>query len=447
MLGRSNSLKITIIGAGYVGLVTGACLSEVGHEVMCVEKLPSKLEILCRGMSPIYEPGLNELLQKNINENRLFFTDKIEEGIKFSDVIFLCVGTPQGEDGKADLSQVEEAVRQIAENMDSYKLIVEKSTVPVNTHKKIEKTVKRYLRNKNIDFDVASNPEFLREGSAVYDFMNPDRIVVGVNSDRAKEIMEEIYKPFTDRGFPLIITKTTTAELIKYASNSFLAMKISYINMVADLCEKVGADIKEVAEGMGYDKRIGKQFLNAGIGYGGSCFPKDVKAFIKIAEEYGLNFSLLKDTDEINKNRRKQFIRKIEEAIWIVKNKNVAIWGLAFKPNTDDIREAPSIDIVNSLLNMGANLKLYDPQAREHFQALFPEQDRLKYAYDKYEAVKYADVLVILTEWDEFKEADLDKVKSLMHTPIIVDGRNIFDLKEMEEKGFEYYSIGREPLV
>ncbi|RUM60287.1 MAG: nucleotide sugar dehydrogenase [Persephonella sp.] len=894
-------MKITVIGAGYVGLVTAACLSEVGHEVMCVEKLPSKLEILCRGMSPIYEPGLNELLQKNMNENRLFFTDKIEEGIKFSDVIFLCVGTPQGEDGKADLSQVEEAVRQIAENMDGYKLIVEKSTVPVNTHKRIEKTVKRYLKDKNIEFDVASNPEFLREGSAVYDFMNPDRIVVGVNSERAKKIMEEIYKPFTDKGFPLVITNTTTAELIKYASNSFLAMKISYINMIADLCEKVGADIKEVAKGMGYDKRIGSQFLNAGIGYGGSCFspdeivfvrtdngietltfeelfkkgegesiqglkilsaeedeglkivnldfltvreyedymleinlsmgrkikitkdhpvlvlkdneiktvlaeelevgdelvfpflkndleerevleinlideleksdlledvllhslefienfdyikenssnkyqydikrvgtvrlrevinikesvytdllstiknrkaeipskiridgdfarflgyysvegfiiedlgrngkvrkrigltfnkneyeyigdvkgilnrlgihftekiegnahtifissrifgyllenvlkagrnsdskavppqilisngdirreylkglfrgngsivkankgknlyidfatvsrklangvilllqmegiiasvrekfynkskvltyniringyenvrrigelfgkkweryknilseykreispigyrlkknyavlkikdiksyhykgnvyslesynfklissyglfihncfPKDVKAFIKIAEDYGLDFSLLKDTDDINKNRRKQFVKKIEEALWVVKDKNIAIWGLSFKPNTDDIREAPSIDIVNSLLQMGANLKLYDPQAREHFQALFPESSRLKYAYDKYDAVKYADGLVILTEWDEFKNVDFEKIKSLMHTPIIIDGRNIYDLEDMKKYGFEYYSIGRQKL-
>ncbi len=439
-------MKLTIIGAGYVGLVTATCLAEVGHEVMCVEKISQKLEILCRGMSPIYEPGLNELLQKNIEEGRLHFTDDIKEGVDFSDTIFLCVGTPQGEDGKADLSQVEEAVREIAKNMKGYKLIVEKSTVPVNTHKRIEQTMKRYLKDKSIEFDVASNPEFLREGSAVYDFMNPDRIVVGVNSERAKQIMEEIYKPFTEKGFPLIITTTTTAELIKYASNSFLAMKISYINMVADLCEKVGADIKEVAEGMGYDKRIGKQFLNAGIGYGGSCFPKDVKAFIKIAEEHGLDFGLLKETDKINIDRRKQFIKKVEDILWVVKNKNIAVWGLAFKPNTDDIREAPSIDIVNSLLQMGANLRLYDPKAMEHFGFLFPENERLKYAYDKYDALKYADALLILTEWDEFKDVDFEKIKKLMRIPIIIDGRNIYEPEELKDKNIEYYPIGRLPV-
>jgi len=804
-------MKITVIGAGYVGLVTATCLAEVGHDVMCVEKISQKLEILCRGMSPIYEPGLNELLQKNIDEGRLTFTDDIREGVDFSDTIFLCVGTPQGEDGKADLSQVEEAVREIAKNMKGYKLIVEKSTVPVNTHKRIEETIKRYLNDKNIPFDVASNPEFLREGSAVYDFMNPDRIVVGVNSEKAKSIMEEIYKPFTDKGYPLILTTTTTAELIKYASNSFLAMKISYINMVADLCEKVGADIKEVAEGMGYDKRIGKQFLNAGIGYGGSCFapdeivfvktdkgielytfeelfnkakeeniknleilsaeegeglkavkldfltirdysdtlleialsygrkikitkdhpvlvlkdgelktilaeelnigdeiifptlktafsseeveidlrentnlnaintyyvngqmssvvvernsletsdklkidkefarflgyyssngfltedlkevvisfnideleyledlkdilfklglefttilegnnhtikiyseflayllknifiagensfnknippqifiskgdirkeylkglfkgsstanttskklangivlllqmdgvisnveekisdgnvsysinvnslenyflsnsepkenfailkveeitpheykgsvysletdnfklissyglfihncfPKDVKAFIKIAEDLGLDFGLLKETDNINLNRRKQFIKKVEDILWVVKNKNIAIWGLAFKPNTDDIREAPSIDIVNALLQMGANLRLYDPKAMEHFGFLFPETERLKYAYDKYDALKYADALLILTEWDEFKKTDFNKLKRLMRIPIIIDGRNIFEPEELKDKGVEYYPIGRLPI-
>ena len=890
-------MKITVIGAGYVGLVTAACLSEVGHDVLCVEKISSKLEILCRGMSPIFEPGLDELLQKNIESGKLKFTDDIRDGVDFSEVIFLCVGTPQGADGKADLSQVEEATRQIAENMKGYKLIVEKSTVPVNTHKRIYETVRKYARIENPEFDVASNPEFLREGSAVNDFMNPDRIVVGVDSDRAKEIIKEIYKPFTDKGYPLIITNTTTSELIKYASNSFLAMKISYINMVADLCEKVGADVKEVAEGMGYDKRIGKQFLNAGIGYGGSCFapdeivfvksergietftfeelfkkaeretvkglevltaedneglktvnldfltvrdykgdmleinlsmgrkikitkdhpvlvlrngkiktvlaeelkigdelvfpllkedfeneieinlieefeksdllediflnsyefveqnydyikentdykhpydvekngtvrlkkvvnikenistgllstvknrkteiplkikidkdfarflgyysaegfitedtgrngkvrkrigltfnkneyeyiedvkeilkklgihftenikdnahtifissrifayllesilkvgknsyskavppqilisrkdirieylkglfrgdrsiikvnkgknlyidyatvsrklangivlllqmegiiasvkekfynkskvltyniringyrnlekigklfgekwkryetvlnqykreispigyrleedfavlkikdiksyhyngnvysleshnfklvstyglfihncfPKDVKAFIKIAEEQGLEFGLLRETDRINSERREKFLKKIEDILWIVKDKNIAVWGLAFKPNTDDIREAPSIDIVNGLLKMGANLKLYDPQAMEHFVQLFPETSRVKYTHNKYEAVKYADALVILTEWDEFKKADLTKVKNLMRLPIIVDGRNIYEPKDLKELGFEYYPVGR----
>ncbi|MEZ0323434.1 MAG: UDP-glucose/GDP-mannose dehydrogenase family protein [Hydrogenothermaceae bacterium] len=435
-------MKITVIGAGYVGLVTAACFADLGNEVMCVEKVPSKLEKLCRGISPIYEPGLDEMLQRNIKERRIHFTDKIEEGVNFSDVIFICVGTPQSESGKADLSQVEEASRQIAIHMDRYKLIIEKSTVPVNTHKWVKKTVKRYAK-KDIEFDVASNPEFLREGSAIYDFMNPDRIVVGVESEKAREIFRQLYKPFTDKGYPLLITTPQAAELIKHASNSFLAMKISYINMVADLCEKVGADINEVADGMGYDKRIGRAFLNAGLGYGGSCFPKDVKAFVKIAEDHGVDFSLLKEVEKINQKRREKVINLIEDILWINKDKNIAIWGLAFKPNTDDIREAPSIDIVKALNQTGANLKLYDPKAMDNYKQLFPESDNLKYVNDKYEAVKDADILVIITEWKEFKEADLSKVKSLMRLPIIIDGRNIYDPKSVRDLGFEYYSIGR----
>ncbi|WP_456384313.1 UDP-glucose dehydrogenase family protein [Persephonella sp.] len=436
-------MKITVIGAGYVGLVTAACFADLGNEVMCVEKVSSKLEKLCRGISPIYEPGLTEMLQKNIKEGRIHFTDKIKEGVDFADTIFLCVGTPQGEDGKADLSQVEEASRQIAQNMTDYKLIIEKSTVPVNTHQWVKKTVKRYIKDPSIPFDVASNPEFLREGSAIYDFMNPDRIVVGVETERARKIMEELYKPFTDKGFPMLVTTPAAAELIKHASNSFLAMKISYINMIADLCEKVGADINEVADGMGYDKRIGRAFLNAGIGYGGSCFPKDVQAFIKIAEDHGLDFGLLRETEKINKRRRQQFIEKIENVIWISKDKNIAVWGLSFKPNTDDIREAPAIDIVRELKEAGANLRLYDPKAMENFKQLFPEGENITYVNDKYEAVKDADLLVLITEWDEFKEADMDKVKSLMRLPIVVDGRNVYQPEEMRKKGFEYYSIGR----
>lgn len=435
-------MRITVIGAGYVGLVTAACFAELGNEVMCVEKVSSKLEKLCRGISPIYEPGLDQMLQQNIEKNRIFFTDKIEDGIRFSDVIFICVGTPQSETGKADLSQVEEAARQIAVNMDSYKLIIEKSTVPVNTHKWVKKTVKRYTK-KDIDFDVASNPEFLREGSAIYDFMNPDRIVVGVESDKAKEIFKELYKPFTDKGYPLLITTPQAAELIKHASNSFLAMKISYINMVADLCEKVGADISEVADGMGFDKRIGRSFLNAGLGYGGSCFPKDVKAFVKIAEDNGVDFSLLKEVEKINQKRRYKVIELIEDILWINKDKNIAIWGLAFKPDTDDIREAPSIDIVKALSQAGANLRLYDPKAIENYKQIFPESENIRYVEDKYDAVKDADILVIVTEWKEFKEADLKKVKSLMRLPIIVDGRNIYQPQDVRSLGFEYYSIGR----
>ncbi len=435
-------MKITVIGAGYVGLVTAACFSELGNEVMCVEKITSKLEKLRKGESPIYEPGLEEMLKKNISEGRIHFTDDIKEGVSFADVIFICVGTPQSETGKADLSQVEEASRQIAENMDRYKLVIEKSTVPVNTHQWVKRTIERYIK-KDIDFDVASNPEFLREGSAIYDFMHPDRIVVGVETERAKKIFEELYKPFTDEGYPLIITNTAAAELIKHASNSFLAMKISYINMIADLCEKVGADVEEVADGMGYDKRIGRAFLNAGIGYGGSCFPKDVKAFIKIAEDNGVDFGLLKETEKINAQRREKFVEKLEEIIWISKDKNIAIWGLAFKPNTDDIRETPALDIVRRLKEEGANLRLHDPKAEENFKQVVPEIENVVYVEDKYDALKDADALLIITDWDEYKEADLDKVKELMRLPIVLDGRNIYDVEVMKEKGFEYYSIGR----
>lgn len=435
-------MKITVIGAGYVGLVSAACFAEIGNEVICVEKVSSKLETLKKGESPIYEPGLSEVLKKNISEGRIKFTDKMEEAITFGEAIFLCVGTPQSDTGKADLSQVEEAARQIAETSSNYKLVIEKSTVPVNTNKWVKRTLERYSR-KGVEFDVASNPEFLREGSALYDFMNPDRVVVGCESERAEKIFRELYKPFTDKGFPLLVTNTAAAELIKHASNSFLALKISYINMVSDLCEKVGADIELVAEGMGLDKRIGRQFLNAGLGYGGSCFPKDVKAFVKIAEENGLDFTLLRETDSLNEARRPKFIDKIEEILWINKNKTIAVWGLAFKPNTDDIREAPAIDIVAALGDAGANLRMYDPKAAENFKMLASEGETVTYCSDPYEALDGADALIVLTEWDEFKEADFDKVKALLKLPIIIDGRNIYEPQDMKARGFEYYCMGR----
>jgi UDPglucose 6-dehydrogenase len=467
-------MKITVIGAGYVGLVTAACLSSFGNEVMCVEKVQLKLDKLRKGISPIYEPGLAEILKKSVTRKKLHFSRNISEGISFADVIFLCVGTPQGQDGHADLSQIEEVSRKIAKYIKSYKLIVEKSTVPVNTHLWVKKTVKRYAKrnidtfggvqidksdvalsinpeqvssfspkHRRIDFDIASNPEFLREGCAIEDFLNPDRIVVGLESKRARQIFEELYRPLTKKGAPLIITTPQAAELIKHASNSFLAMKISYINMIADLCEKVGADITEVANGIGFDKRIGRQFLDAGIGWGGSCFEKDLRAFIRIAEEHGVDFTLLKETEKINRLRRQKFIEKAEDTLWINKNKNTAVWGLAFKPNTDDIREAPAIDIINGLKKAGAHLKLYDPQAMENFKKIFPANDSLKYVRDKYEALKNADALLIITEWGEFKKADLVRMKKLMRLPIIIDGRNIYEPKKMQEIGFEYYSIGR----
>ena len=435
-------MRVTVIGGGYVGLVTGACFSHLGNEVIVVEKVPEKVERLKRGESPIYEPGLEDLLREGLERGSLTFTTDIREGVNFSDVIFICVGTPSRPDGSADLSQVEEVARLTARNMNSYKLLVEKSTVPVNTHQLVKKTVQRYLRS-DVPFDVASNPEFLREGSAVYDFLNPDRIVVGVESERARRIMEELYKPLTDKGFPLLITDPATAELIKHASNSFLAMKISFINMVADLCEKTGADVELVAEGMGYDKRIGREFLRAGIGYGGSCFPKDVKAFIKIAEDRGVDFGLLREVERINSKRVEKFIEKVKNAVWTLKDKKVAVWGLAFKPNTDDIREAPSLRIVPELVKEGAKVRAYDPKAMENFKRVFVEGEDLIYVGDKYEAVEDAEVLLILTEWDEFAKADMEKVKELMALPIVVDGRNVFDPRRMEEIGFEYYSIGR----
>ncbi len=435
-------MRITVVGAGYVGLVTGACFSHLGNEVLVVEKVKEKVDLLKEGKSPFYEPGLEELIREGIKRGTLYFTTDLGEGVKFSEVIFICVGTPSLPDGSADLSQVEEVARLTAKEMDSYRLIVEKSTVPVNTHQLVKKTVQRYLK-KSIPFDVASNPEFLREGSAVKDFLEPDRIVVGVESEKAKRILEEIYRPFTEKGVPLLITDPATAELIKHASNSFLAMKISFINMVADLCEKTGADVKLVAEGMGYDKRIGREFLNAGIGYGGSCFPKDVKAFIRIAEEYGVDFSLLKEVERINRRRVERFLDKVRSALWTLKDKKVAVWGLSFKPNTDDIREAPSIKVVEALLKEGAFVRAYDPKAAGNFRRIFPEGERIRYVPDKYEAVKGAEALLILTEWGEFAEADLGKVKELMELPIVIDGRNVFDPEDMRRRGFEYYSMGR----
>jgi UDPglucose 6-dehydrogenase len=434
-------MRLTVVGAGYVGLTTAVCFAHLGNEVMVVEKLPEKVQALKRGEVPFYEPGLEEMLRESQRLGRLSFTTDLKEGLGFSDVIFICVGTPQKPDGSADLSQVEEVARETARFMEGYKLLVEKSTVPVNTHKLIKRTVERYLkrRGKILEFDVASNPEFLREGSAVRDFLEPDRIVIGVESERARQIMEELYKDFK---CPIIFTDPATSELIKHASNSFLAMKISYINMVADLCEKVGADVRLVAEGMGYDKRIGREFLRAGIGWGGSCFPKDIKAFIKMAKDHGVDFSLLEEVDKINQRRAVQFVEKVKSVLWSLKDKTLAVWGLSFKPNTDDIREAPSLRLVSMLLKEGARLKLYDPKAMENFKRLYPPGKDLDYAPDMYSAVEGASVLLIFTEWDEFQKANLSKVKELMELPIIIDGRNVYEPEVVRGLGFEYYGVG-----
>lgn len=434
-------MKIGVIGTGYVGLVTAVGLAELGQNVIGTDKITEKIERISSGIVPIYEPGLEESLKANLKKGNLSFSTDLNKTIQSCDVIFVCVGTPQREDGSADMSQIEEVSRMIAENLNSYKLVVEKSTVPVKTSMWIKRTISLYKKNE-ITFDVASNPEFLREGSAVSDFLSPDRIIIGVETDKARDIMVEIYQKFKDR---LIITNIDTAELIKHASNSFLALKISFINLISELCDKTDADVEQVAEGMGLDPRIGSLFLRAGIGYGGSCFPKDIRALTKIGEDLGVNVNLLKEADRINIDRIEVFVEKIKKALWILKDKKFAILGLAFKPETDDVREAPGIKVIRRLLEEGALLRLYDPKAMDNMKELFPEQPpQITYTQSLYEAVEEANALLLVTEWDEFKEMDLQKVKKAMDNPIIIDGRNVFEPSKLRELGFEYYSIGRQ---
>lgn len=433
-------MKIGVIGTGYVGLVTAVGLADLGHDVTGTDKVTEKIEKASRGIVPIYEPGLGDLLRKNLKNGNLCFNSDLEETIRSSDVLFVCVNTPQRKDGSADMTFVEGVSRCIAENLNGYKLIVEKSTVPVRTSSWIKRTITLYKAGE-CSFDVASNPEFLREGSAVLDFLNPDRIVIGVESDKARDILLKIYEKYEDR---IYITNIDTAELIKHASNSFLAMKISYINLISDLCEKTEADVEFVAKGMGLDSRIGKQFLRAGLGYGGSCFPKDVRALVKMGEDLGIDMKLLKEVDRINTARTDMFIKKVKNALWILKNKKLAVLGLAFKPRTDDIRNAPSIHIIERLLEEEAQLSLYDPEAVTNIKALFPE-DRtgIHYAASSYQALEGANAALFVTEWEEFKDLDLKKAKKLMENPIIIDGRNIFEPGDVRKLGFEYYSIGR----
>ncbi len=435
-------MNLSVIGTGYVGLVTAVCFAELGHNVTGVDNNEEKVKRLQQGIPPIYEPGIDVLLRRNMEQGRLRFTSEIAEGVEASTVLFICVGTPQNDDGSADLSQVENVTRVIAENMHNYRLLVEKSTVPVHTSRWIERTVRLYNR-QNVEFDVASNPEFLREGSAIDDFMNPDRIVVGVSSDRAAQLLLELYSHF---DCPKIVTDANTAEIIKHASNSFLAMKISFINMIANLCEQADADVQTVADGMGLDKRIGRAFLNAGLGYGGYCFPKDVKAFIRIGEELGVDMNLLKEVDSLNLSRVENIMTKVRRALWVVRDKDIAILGLAFKPNTDDIRGAPAIELAQRLLAEGARLRLYDPQAMENTQRELPPSDRVFYAPSPQKAITGAQALIIATDWDEFKSLDLHQLNKWMMTPIIIDGRNIFSRAEVEAAGFEYFPVGRKPI-
>ncbi len=429
-------MRICFVGAGYVGLVTGTCFADLGNNVICVDNNEEKINILKSGGVPIYEPGLNEMIERNINKNRLSFTTSIAEGVEASDIIFIAVNTPPLPDGDADLSFVENVAKEISQTMTTYKLIVEKSTVPVETGEWVKHTVK--INNKHqVEFDVASNPEFLREGTGVYDIMNPDRIVIGVESARAEKILRELYAPF---NVPIVVTDIKSAELIKHASNSFLATKISFINAVANICERTGADVLKVAEGMGYDARISKSFLNAGAGFGGSCFPKDLSAFIHIAQKHGYDFKLLKEVENINKEQRELVVTKVKKAVWILKDKKIGVWGLAFKPDTDDMRSAPSIDIIKMLQSEGANIKAFDPVSNEKAQQILKN---VTFCKDPYEAAQGTDCLVIITEWNEFKEIDLAKVKDKMANPVIIDGRNIYDPIKMKELGFIYYGIGR----
>lgn len=433
-------MNIGIIGTGYVGLVTAAGLAELGHKVVGTDIAADKIEKAKKGISHIYEPGLEELLKTNLAAGRLDFSQDLEETIRVSDVLFVSVNTPQREDGSADMSYVESVSRTIAENLDGYKVIVEKSTVPVRTSTWIKRTIK-LNKKTDVAFDVASNPEFLREGSAVHDFLNPDRIIVGVESERARDILVEIYRAYADR---ILVTNIDTAELIKHASNSFLAMKISFINLMADLCEKTEANIEEVARGMGLDERIGSQFLRAGIGYGGSCFPKDVRALTKIGEDLGIDMGLLKQVDKINDGRVAGTMAKLKNALWILKDKRIALLGLAFKPETDDIRNAPSIALIRALTGEGALLSLYDPQAQANMQQLFPENPpEIRYAGSPMEAIEGANAALVVTEWDEIRRLDLEKAKDVMENPIIIDGRNVFTSEAARKSGFEYYSVGR----
>jgi len=429
-------MKLTIIGTGYVGLVTGTCFAEAGHQVICVDRDEAKVKLLQGGGIPIYEPGLEELVKKNTAAGRLHFTASTSEGVQNSDVIFIAVPTPPLPDGAVDLSFIEFVARDIAASMTSYKIVVDKSTVPVQTGDKVAETIKRYCKAK-VEFDVVSNPEFLREGFAVDDFMKPDRVVIGVRTQRPVQAMRQVYAPF---DAPILVTDINSAELIKHAANSFLALKISYINAIAVICETTGANVQEVANGIGLDSRIGRRFLEAGLGFGGSCFPKDLSAFIKIAEQLGYDFRLLKEVQHINAAQMERFVKKITDTLWVVKGKTIGVLGLAFKQNTDDVRMSPAIDLCQRLQKEGAQLRVHDPQAMEKAKAVLKD---VTYVDDMNAVAEGCDALVIATEWPEFKKLDLERVRALLTHPILFDGRNLFDPHEMERLGFIYKGVGR----
>ena len=454
----SRGATITVLGLGHIGLPTALGLAELGWQVIGADDDARKVGLIRSGDPIFFEPGLSDLLAKHLASGKFQPVEDVEAAVRTASIIFICVGTPQKPNGQADLAQVEAVARVVGRNLNGYKLIVEKSTVPAITAQWLRRTIVRYNGGKtlgtagdsaagatsaaDLDFDIASNPEFLREGKALEDFFHPDRIVCGVDSERAGKILTDLYTPL---GRPIVVTDTSTAELIKHAANAFLSTKISFINMVSDLCEKVGADVTAVTRGIGLDSRIGAQFLDAGIGYGGYCFPKDLRAFIYLAEEHGVNFSLLQEVERVNQRRIDIFLRKIHEALWTLRGKTLGILGLAFKPGTDDIREAVSLKIIQALLAEGSLLRVYDPQAMINTQVVFPAStEGLQYCSSAYEAAQGAQALLLLTEWDEFRQLDLAKVREVMEVPILIDGRNLFDPATVRKAGFEYVSMGRD---
>ena len=434
-------MKIAVIGTGYVGLVAGAALADMGNDVICVDNNLEKLKQLEQGIIPIYEPGLEELVKSNVAEDRLKFSSNLDNAVKISEVCFIAVGTPQDEDGSADLQYVLGVAAQIGKAMNGYKVIVDKSTVPVGTADKVAEVIKKNLINP-YPFDVVSNPEFLKQGNAVDDFLSPDRVVIGSNSEKATKIMQEIYSPFFRTGNRIIVMDVKSAEMTKYAANSFLATKISFMNEIANLCEKVGADAEMVRVGVSTDSRIGNKFLFPGLGYGGSCFPKDVKALIKTGSDYGIDMSIIKSADGVNRLQRNLFVEKIRGKYGNnLKGKTFGIWGLAFKPKTDDMREAPAITIISSLLEMGAVVKAYDPKAVNNAKRILG--DKITYSKSAYETIEGADALLLLTEWNEFRRPDFERIKTLLKQPVIFDGRNQYNPERLEQSGFEYICIGK----
>ena len=436
-------MKIAVVGTGYVGLVTGTCFAETGNYVSCVDIDEKKINKLSGGQITIFEPGLDKLFQRNLKEARLSFTTNLEEGIKDAQIIFLALPTPPGEDGSADLKYILKVADDLGKIMKDYKVIIDKSTVPVGTSKKVHAAI---AKNATVEFDVVSNPEFLREGVAVDDFMKPDRVVIGTSSDRAKDMLNELYAPFVRQGNPVIFMDEESAELTKYAANSFLATKITFMNEIARLCELVGADVDLVRKGIGSDERIGRRFLFPGIGYGGSCFPKDVKALVKSSQDVNYDFKILKAVEEVNESQKLTLIPRLKEFFGSLEGKTIAIWGLAFKPNTDDIREAPALIMIDELVKEGANIKAFDPEAMNNVRALYDDEN-ITFCETQYDALKKADALIIATEWPEFRTPDFEKMQALLKSKVVFDGRNVFDLDKMEKLGFYYSSIGRRTVT